>query len=141
MPDASAPATRRRANPLINRDVGLLWAAQGLSFRGDQIFDTTLVVWIGAVLAHGKPWAPLAVAGVFVVIAVPTLAIGPLAGVFVDRSDKRRMLLATDAVRAVLIAGLLGSTGHLQPGRLLVLAGGVFAVMSLRPPARPQPPP
>jgi MFS family permease len=102
---------RPRANPLINRDFGLLWAAQGLSFLGDQIFDTTLVVWIAAVLARGQTWAPLAVSGVMIAVAVPTLAIGPLAGVFVDRADRRRMLIATDAVRAVLILALLASTG------------------------------
>jgi MFS family permease len=131
MPDTNTSPIRGRSNPLINRDMGLLWAAQGLSFLGDQIFDTTLVVWIGAVLAHGQPWAPLAVAGVFIAIAVPTLAIGPLAGVFVDRSDKRRMLLATDAVRAVLIAGLLGSTGIVggfHPS-LQIQLGSIYAVV------------
>lgn len=102
---------RPRANPLINRDFGLLWAAQGLSYVGDQIFDTTLVVWIAAVLARGQTWAPLAVSGVMIAVAVPTLVIGPLAGVFVDRADRRRMLIATDGVRAVLILALLASTG------------------------------
>ena len=100
-----------RANPLINRDFGLLWAAQGLSYLGDQIFDTTLVVWIASVLARGQTWAPLAVSGVMIAVAVPTLVIGPLAGVFVDRADRRRMLIATDGVRAALILALLGSTG------------------------------
>jgi hypothetical protein len=39
--------------------MGLLWAAQGLSFLGDQVFDTTLVVWIGAysrTVSHGRRW-------------------------------------------------------------------------------------
>ena len=59
----------KRANPLINRDFAFLWAAQGISFLGDSIFDTTLVVWIATVIA-----------------LVPTLAVAPLAGVLVDRS-------------------------------------------------------
>ena len=91
--------------------MALLWAAQGLSYIGDQVFDTTLVVWIAAVLARGQTWAPLAVSGVLIAVAIPTLVIGPLAGVFVDRADKRRMLIATDAVRALLIFLLLVSTG------------------------------
>lgn len=82
-----------------------------MSFLGDQIFDTTLVVWIAAVLAQGQTWAPLAVSGVMIAVAVPTLVIGPLAGVFVDRADRRRMLIATDGVRAVLILALLASSG------------------------------
>ncbi|HET7466449.1 MAG TPA: MFS transporter [Candidatus Dormibacteraeota bacterium] len=102
---------RSRSNPLINRDMGLLWAAQGLSYLGDQIFDTTLVVWIAAVLARGQTWAPLAVSGVLIAVAIPTLVIGPLAGVFVDRADKRRMMIATDGIRAALILALLVSTG------------------------------
>ena len=101
----------KRANPLINSDFAFLWAAQGISFLGDYIFDTTLVVWIAAVIARGQSWAPLAVSGVFVAISVPTLVIAPLAGVLVDRSDKRRMMMAMDLLRAILIAVLLGSTG------------------------------
>jgi MFS family permease len=133
MSEADGKRSGRRSNPLINRDMGLLWAAQGFSFLGDQIFDTTLVVWIGAVLAHGQPWAPLAVAGVFIAIAIPTLAIGPLAGVFVDRSDKRRMLMATDVARAILIAGLLGSTGIVGGFHppLQVQLGSIYAVVFL----------
>jgi len=80
--------------------MALLWAAQGLSYIGDQIFDTTLVVWIASVLAKDQTWAPLAVSGVLIAVAIPTLVIGPLAGVFVDRADKRRMMIATDGVRA-----------------------------------------
>lgn len=91
--------------------MALLWAAQGLSYIGDQIFDTTLVVWIASVLAKDQSWAPLAVSGVLIAVGIPTLVIGPLAGVFVDRADKRRMMIATDGVRAALIAFLLVSTG------------------------------
>lgn len=109
--DAPAERSRRRTNPLINRDMALLWAAQGLSYIGDQIFDTTLVVWIATVLARDQTWAPLAVSGVLIAVAIPTLIIGPLAGVFVDRADKKRMMIATDAVRAGLIVFLLVSTG------------------------------
>ena len=91
--------------------MALLWAALGLSYIGDQIFDTTLVVWIASVLAKDQTWAPLAVSGVLIAVGIPTLVIGPLAGVFVDRADKRRMMIATDGVRASLIAFLLVSTG------------------------------
>ena len=113
--------------------MGLLWAAQGLSYLGDQIFDTTLVVWIAAVLARGQSWAPLAVSGVLLAVAIPTLVIGPLAGVFVDRADKRRMLIATDGVRAALILVLLFSTGIVGGFKppIQVQLGSIYVVVFL----------
>jgi len=120
-----------RHNPLINRNFALLWAAQGLSFMGDRIFDTTLVVWIGVVLARGQSWAPLAVSGVFVAAAVPTLVIGPIAGVFVDRWDKRRILYLTDAVRAASIALLLLLTESigLRHGATILELSAIYVVV------------
>jgi MFS family permease len=70
---------------LINRNFALLWAGQLLSGLGDQVFETTLVVWIAAELAPDKSWKSLAVSGLLVAAAIPMLVIGPVAGVFVDR--------------------------------------------------------
>ena len=100
---ANAAPRRARRNPLINRSYALLWGGQVVSNVGDWVFDTTLVVWIAAELAAGQPWAPLAVSGVLVAATVPVLLVGPIAGVFVDRWDKRRTMLRMDAARAVLI--------------------------------------
>lgn len=107
----TAPPTKK-VGPLLNRNYALLWIGQSISFIGDFVFDTTLVVWIAIYLgrrADGTPetWAPLAVSGVLVAAAVPVLLVGPLAGVFVDRWDKRRTMLRMDVLRAVLIASLL----------------------------------
>ncbi|HEY7358334.1 MAG TPA: MFS transporter, partial [Ktedonobacterales bacterium] len=60
-----------------------------------------------AFLAAHQSWAPLAVSGVLLAALIPTIVFGPIAGVFVDRWDKRRTMLAMDASRAVLIALLL----------------------------------
>src|SRR5262249_17078449 len=67
----------------------------------------TLVLWIASRIAQGQSWAPLAVSGVLIATALPTLVIGPLAGVFVDRWDKRRTMLRMDSLRALLIVALL----------------------------------
>ena len=115
------PAVRRA---LINRDFALLWAGGALSVLGDYIFEVTLVLWIATVLARGEPWAPLAVTGVLVASALPTLALGPLAGVFVDRWDKRRTLIGANALSALLVLALLPATGSLPvaPDERLPLA-------------------
>lgn len=124
-------SSRGRFGPLVNGPFARLWAAQGLSFIGDQVFDTTLVVYLAAVLGKGQSWAPLAVAGTFIVIAIPTIVVGPLAGVLVDRTDKRRMLMAMDGLRAVLVIALLPALGLLggpRPPAALQIAA-IYAVV------------
>ncbi|WIG61696.1 MAG: hypothetical protein OJF49_004444 [Ktedonobacterales bacterium] len=122
----------------INRNFGLLWLGQTVSVTGDVIFTFTLVVWIALTLAKGQPWAPLAVSAVLVAEAVPMALIGPLAGVFVDRWDKRRTMMMVDALRAVIVALLLLVTGavplpFVPGGRLPLLwqLGAVYATVFL----------
>jgi MFS family permease len=101
-----APSTPK-PGLFINRNFALLWTGGAISVFGDVIFDTSLIVWISAFLAAHQSWAPLAVSGVLLAALIPTIVFGPIAGVFVDRWDKRRTMLAMDASRAVLIALLL----------------------------------
>ena len=49
---------------LFNRNFVLLWLGQAISRLGDTVFDFTLLLWIAAVLARQKPWAPLASSGI-----------------------------------------------------------------------------
>lgn len=91
---------------LINRDYTRLWVGQAVSSVGDAVFGTTLVLWVATVLAKDEPWAPLAVSGIVLASSVAVLAIGPLAGVFVDRWDKRATMLRTEVLRGALVAVL-----------------------------------
>jgi MFS family permease len=131
----ASPASPSKAGPLINRDFALLWLGQAISSVGDFVFDTTLVVWIATQLAVGQPWAPLAVSGVLVAATLPIFLVGPVAGVFVDRWDKRRTMLAMDVARAVLIALLLLAAGivplPLLPGGQLSLPQRLAAVYAI----------
>ncbi len=107
---STAPVPAKVAPPvplLINRNYALLWIGQSISTIGDAIFDTTLVLWIASRIAQGQSWAPLAVSGVLIATAIPIMVVGPLAGVFVDRWNKRYTMLRMDALRAVLIVALL----------------------------------
>ncbi len=97
---------KKRGPVLINRNFALLWSGQAVSILGDFVFNTTLVVWIAVELAKGQSWSPLAVSGVFLASSIPTFLFGPVAGVFVDRWDRRHTMMTADAIRAIL-SGLL----------------------------------
>jgi MFS family permease len=111
--DSNAPAANtasQKPGLLINRNFALLWVGRTISVLGDYAFDTTLILWIGVIIAKGQPWAPLAVSGVLIATSIPIFLIGPIAGVFVDRWEKRRTMLWMDTLRALLIALLLLAT-------------------------------
>src|SRR5579884_869755 len=107
---------------LINRNFALLWSGQTISVLGDFAFSTTLAVWVFTLVA-GRAWAPLAVAAVYVATALPMIVIGPLAGVFVDRWNKRRTMLVMDGLRVVLVAALIPVTGIVPLSFLAALPG------------------
>ena len=133
----SGAAAPKKPGILINRNYARLWAGQSLSVFGDMIFDTTLVVWV-AVLTREQAWSALAISALLVATALPNLLIGPLAGVFVDRWDKRRTMLWMDVLRALLIGLLLLATNmaplpFLPGGRLPLMwqLGAIFAIVFL----------
>src|SRR5579859_5648709 len=99
------PGLRRNAN------WRRLWLGQAVSLTGDSVFDITIMLWVAVVLARGRPWAPAAASGVLIAAAVPIVVVGPIAGVWIDRWDKRRTMLASDACRAGVIASLLVVSG------------------------------
>lgn len=108
----------------INRDFAFLFLGQGVSLLGDQIFVTILIVWVAIQVAANQPWAPLATSGLVVASIIPALLVAPVAGVFVDRWDLRRIMLWTDLIRAVLLAAMFSLPllqGHVHPLFLLIL--------------------
>jgi MFS family permease len=84
-----------------------LWFSQAASVVGDYVFNTTVLLWIGTTVAEGESWAPAAVSGVLIAAAAPVLLVGPVAGVYVDRWDRRRVMMVADLLRAVFIGSLL----------------------------------
>lgn len=91
---------------LINRDYACLWYGQAVSTTGDYVFTTTLTLWVAVVLGKGQSWAPAATSGVFMSAVAAAVIVGPLAGVFVDRWDRRRTMMRTESCRAALTLGL-----------------------------------
>ena len=89
--------------PLINARFAVFLGGRFLSGVGDFTFDTSIVLWVATVLTHGAQRSPLAVSGVLLASSFPAVVLAPVAGVFVDRWNKRRVMLWMDALRAFLI--------------------------------------
>ena len=85
----------------INRNFALLWWGQAISSVGDYAWDTALVLWVATYLVAGQSWAPLAVSGVVLAATLPQIVVGPLAGVFVDRWDKRQTMIRMAVLQAI----------------------------------------
>ncbi|MFN0101727.1 MAG: MFS transporter [Bryobacteraceae bacterium] len=83
-----------------NRNYRYTWMGQVVSEVGDH-FNTIAV--FSLILAQTN--SGLAVAGVMLSRAIPMLLAGPLAGVSLDRFDRRQLMIWSDLVRAAL-AGL-----------------------------------
>ena len=117
---------------LINRDYARLWYGEAVSTVGDFVFDTTLVLWVATVLGKGRPWAPAAVSGVMLAVGAAALVVGPLAGVFVDRWDRKRTMLRTEVVRGVAV-GVLAALSFLPVSALPAGAwlGLIYALVFL----------
>jgi MFS family permease len=108
-----------------NRNWRLLWIGQSVSAIGDMVFYITVLLWIATIIAKGQPWAPAAASGALIATAGPVLVVGPLAGVFVDRWNRRRTMLAADAARFALIASLLA----IPSLRQVIPVGGQLAIL------------
>lgn len=111
----SSAAVPRAVPWIINRSYTLLLVGGGVSVMGDYFFDTTLLLWIAASVGAGQAWAPAAVSGLLLAASVSTVAVGGVAGVFVDRWDRRAIMLTCDGLRALVVVGLLVASG-LVPG-------------------------
>jgi MFS family permease len=132
-----APPAATRAPFYISRNYALLWGGQAVSLLGDAVFATTLVLWIATRVTDGVSWAPLAVGAAFLAKEVPEFIVGPIAGVYADRWDKRRTMLAMDLTRAGLLVLLIlaGGTATMPwlpftPMRSFLL-GTIYATLSL----------
>jgi MFS family permease len=104
--------------PLRDRSFALLWTGMSVSLMGDGILLVALA-WKVYELSN----APVALAAVGVAMTVPHVALLLVGGVVGDRFDRRRVMMASDAVRglAVALLGALALSGHLRLWHVLGL--------------------
>ncbi len=83
---------------LRRRNFGLMWTGQLVSTIGSAL--TSLAA---SILVYRLTGSALSVGLMLMATAAPSLLVGLVAGVFVDRSDRKRMMIIADISRAVLV--------------------------------------
>jgi MFS family permease len=78
---------------------GRLLAALAVSQAGDWLYNLALLALVES-RTHSVTWLGLTTAA----RVAPIVVLGPLGGVLADRMDRRRLMIATDVVRAALMA-------------------------------------
>ncbi|MFA5315425.1 MAG: MFS transporter, partial [Candidatus Omnitrophota bacterium] len=89
----------RFRNILRNRNFSLLWLAQIISQFGDRLDQMALI----ALVYRYAPGSTTQMAKIMAFTIAPVFLIGPLAGVYVDRWDRRRTMVVCDILRGILI--------------------------------------
>lgn len=92
-----------------NRDFAKLWAAQLVSLLGDW-FSTIVISALIVSYTEETGYQGLAVSAFLIARLLPPLLMRPLAGVLADRFDRKRLLIASDILRALAVLGLLFTT-------------------------------
>ncbi|BDC51316.1 hypothetical protein F183_A36320 [Bryobacterales bacterium F-183] len=105
-----------------NRNVRYLWAGQVVSEIGDHFNNIAVLS-----LALRNDGAGMAVAGIMLSRAIPAISVGPLAGVLLDRFDRRSLMLMSDLVRAVIALLFLLPVGSSSNAMLYVLSALLMA--------------
>jgi len=92
-----------------NRDFAKLWAAQLVSLLGDW-FSTIVISALIVSYTEETGYQGVAVSAFLIARLIPPLLMRPLAGVLADRFDRKRLLIASDILRALAVLGLLFTT-------------------------------
>ncbi|MEX0626451.1 MAG: MFS transporter [Chloroflexota bacterium] len=87
---------------LRQRDYGLLWFAGLISTLGDFVLFVGLPYEI-----YRRTNSTLATAGMTLAFLVPSILLGSVAGVYVDRWDRRRLMIVVNLLQALIILPLL----------------------------------
>ena len=87
-----------------NRNYRYTWLGQVVSEVGDHFNNVAVFS-----LALAATRSGLVVSGIMLARAVAVILAGPLAGVVLDRLDRKRVMISSDLVRAVIAAAFIVS--------------------------------
>jgi len=84
---------------LKNRNFFFLWLGQIISQLGDRLDQMALIAFV----YMRAPGSTIEIAKILSFTIIPVFLVGPIAGVYVDRWDRRRTMYACDFLRSALV--------------------------------------
>lgn len=128
-PAVGTAALARRARPVATttRDVLKngpflrLWLAQAISQTATNMVNFALLLRVRNIIEiHDLNQANTAISLVILAFSLPSVLFGPLAGVLADRMNRRLLMAATNALRAVAVLCFLVINPQWHVGTILV---------------------
>ena len=100
-----------------NRNYRFTWVGQIVSEVGDHFNNVAVLS-----LAIASTRSGAVISGIMLSRAIPAVLVGPLAGVLLDRFDRRRIMIASDLTRAVVALGFIAAIFYEQTWLLYLLS-------------------
>lgn len=123
-PETATPATGSSAAAVLrNRPFLLLWLSQLATQIG-----VNMVLYALTVIVLEATDASTAVSALFLTFLVPSVLLSALAGVYVDRIDRRTVLVVSNALRAVVLIGIFAAGDNIV---LLLLLNTLFSIITV----------
>jgi MFS family permease len=104
-----------------NRNYRYTWMGQVVSEIGDYFNNIAVFA-----LVMEKSSSGLVVSGVMLSRAIPAVLAGPVAGVLLDRWDRKRIMISSDLIRAGVALAFVLTIHQPRPWLLYVLSAGLM---------------
>jgi len=114
-----------------NRDFRNLWFGQVVSELGDWFSTIALLNLMLDLTGRAQ-----SLAWFFIIIYIPGMVVGPVAGMLVDRLNRKKLMIAMDLVRALLVLLYLLIRRGDQIWLIYLIAAAEVSMMTLFEPAR-----
>lgn len=116
---------------LSNRNFRYLWTGQIISDFGDSLTNLALLIVINQLTG-----STAALATMLIVLTIPQVTFGLISGVYVDRWDRKRIMIVSDLIRGVLVLGFVLVSSADQIWLLYVLGFLQASIGTMFTPAR-----
>jgi MFS family permease len=104
-----------------NRNYRFTWSGQIVSEVGDHFNNIAVFS-----LALANTGSGLVVALILIARAIPAVTAGPIAGVLLDRLDRKRIMITSDMVRAAIALLFIFAIPHGRTWLLYILSGALM---------------
>jgi dTMP kinase len=106
IPNPTAPSARVRESVMSIPTFRKLWNAMAFSSFGDWLGLLAITVLAQQLAGGDYAKANFAIAGVFIARLLPSVILGPIAGVIADKFDRKKVMVIGDILRALLFISI-----------------------------------